>query len=1178
MKITADSELMKNQKHAVVMGQQQNFQVLQTARGDALFFSIGTDDVLYLTSEVRESGSGWLQVDLSSQAVGGSAGAKAKTFAVSQNPETMNIDVSMVLTNGSGEDALFISRDNSTDRSTWADGIAWAKVPFDAGHGPAPSPLRIADVHMLTQPSGDGGPGVLTWFVDIVRNPGEGFQLLERFYVEPDSKVKWVKHTLPNDVEEGSISSCLGRRQGDAVDGIYTFGKVGGSLSLIFTPKKNVWSPRSPPTSSRLGFPAGATAISSSLDDQGLSSLFVAAEGGLYHFKPGQQKDGATPSLIIPSSPVCNTNTFAGATHLRSSTVGSLTAVWGLNARRDLVCVTCPAGHEAEPRCWSLPMRIHTAVSRFSFYLNIRAPTNILFALVGDGNLLQLSQDPAVGTWTQRRITLPALDNDKVFETSTFTTVVKVADENGLPVADQVVTIKSAQTASLNVNNIYRKIDLDSRIETRTDGTGSVTIVQDIRSLPAVILQIKCEDQTIDIDPQAKIAQRLSTIQSSKDLDNVRIKTEDGKSRPLVPSDVSQRDKDTVAKVIPQLLNARSKLPEDGSAYKKDPNTAALKNQQYSVCGVSCADGLQFLDEKRANEHLEGLKSLPISTSYAAKSSAQSSSAGEWIESSAADLLSFLKDQFEAVQDFFVKAYEEVSQFVVRIGNVIYTAILDCYNAVSEAIEFVFTKIKVFFQDLIQWLGFLFDWDDILRTHRVIKNIITQYAKQAVDKISDAQEQVKKGFGDVRGLLESKEVDKIEDSGQTIGQQQQDKVSSVPGNASPQNNWAVYHANNGLTSLGGGGSASAYDTDGVDNLLSILENAVRDEGKALEDAFQRIKDNVVSKIGSLSPIQVIQEVFKIIGIFLIDTAENIVLKLLDLAKLFISGLFGLLDDAVNIPILSPLYKLVTKGDSLSCLDLICLIAAIPGTIVYKLVANSSPFPDSQHTKLLIEAPDFATLSMLLSETDSSSLYLGAGTHKTAAGTAVAASPAKVVTAVLKCSVLFINHINVGFAYAKRELMVSGKIANGISIALWLAAATPTISSNFPSPGNWTYVSDTLLAVGLCKTVTDNSGLDSPVWKNYLSPTLAAILALTALAPAVGGYVAKDKRKTSDDVGLVASICSTGSGVLTFFTPLKTWGPEISAPAFAVSMGLSLLGGGFSAASGAAVLMEAGNPS
>jgi hypothetical protein len=57
MKITCQSELMKNQKHAVVMAPDLAFEVLQSRDGDALFFSIGTDNAFYLTREVTPGSS-----------------------------------------------------------------------------------------------------------------------------------------------------------------------------------------------------------------------------------------------------------------------------------------------------------------------------------------------------------------------------------------------------------------------------------------------------------------------------------------------------------------------------------------------------------------------------------------------------------------------------------------------------------------------------------------------------------------------------------------------------------------------------------------------------------------------------------------------------------------------------------------------------------------------------------------------------------------------------------------------------------------------------------------------------------------------------------------------------------------------------------------------------------------
>ena len=101
--------------------------------------------------------------------------------------------------------------------------------------------------------------------------------------------------------------------------------------------------------------------------------------------------------------------------------------------------------------------------------------------------------------------------------------------------------------------------------------------------------------------------------------------------------------------------------------------------------------------------------------------------------------------------------------------------------------------------------------------------------------------------------------------------------------------------------------------------------------------------------------------------------RDLIKLVLKLAQTMISGLVGLLQHPLNIPILSPIYKLITDGGTLTFLDLACLIAAVPATIIYKLVMEKTPFPDDDFTNRLINAPDFASLQKIF---NSSSAAVG----------------------------------------------------------------------------------------------------------------------------------------------------------------------------------------------------------
>ena len=85
VKITFSSELMQNYKQAEIVAPDTQFEALQTNEGHSLLFSIGTNNVFYLTKELVDHATGWQKTDLSSTLSQYHNGLPvvAKTFAVS---------------------------------------------------------------------------------------------------------------------------------------------------------------------------------------------------------------------------------------------------------------------------------------------------------------------------------------------------------------------------------------------------------------------------------------------------------------------------------------------------------------------------------------------------------------------------------------------------------------------------------------------------------------------------------------------------------------------------------------------------------------------------------------------------------------------------------------------------------------------------------------------------------------------------------------------------------------------------------------------------------------------------------------------------------------------------------------------------------------------------------------
>ena len=300
---------------------------------------------------------------------------------------------------------------------------------------------------------------------------------------------------------------------------------------------------------------------------------------------------------------------------------------------------------------------------------------------------------------------------------------------------------------------------------------------------------------------------------------------------------------------------------------------------------------------------------------------------------------------------------------MVTIGDEVYDVLLDCTSAVVHAVEFVLKKISVFFDDLIKWLGFLFVWSDVLRTHDVLKNVLATYMAQCVNDIGSAESGLKTAFTDAQSFIDTWAgiPDDIPASlsGATLDSTTA-SASQPPGQASPQSNW-------GLQQLKG--NAVAGDTDAqptnavlgdVESLLKPLVDALATEKDVLSDASTRLKSDVIDKIHELSVPQLIEAVLAIVADALLQSIENVLLAALEVLQTLAQGVLDLLTAKIDIPVLSSLYQELT-GDDLSILDVLCLVAAIPVTLGYKLIAAAAPFPADATTAALIAAPDFATI-------------------------------------------------------------------------------------------------------------------------------------------------------------------------------------------------------------------------
>lgn len=928
----------------------------------------------------------------------------------------------------------------------------------------------------------------------------------------------------------------------------------------------------------RLQVPSGTTVIASAMNMDGDTNLFVMGTKGIYVFTPDNQRDRATPTLVVPTTNV-GPDIFSGVSSLVASTLGKKTVVWGTTSDGEIFNVSCPAGSEMNPSAWTSPIPILNGVLGFAFYLNGNAENNILFAHTKDGNLAQITEDPVSTSWTQRQIMLPATNVDDVQEYDTFTTHISVFQANGVAAPNTAVTLSSTTAVTVYVNNVYYVLMPAEPILTSTDVNGTITIIQETQSLEAAIFHIQLAAGNAvsqDVHPLDKAMNILANIKTGDDLTKIKVQATDGTQRPLISGDVSDTDKEATAQALKQLMVVNESVPKDGS--RKLPTTqkhhrsravgiSLLTLKHPNTWGMSFTDtGIEYFEGDDAmhefvkgtrHERLAGRDGDPIVLEDFVGS----------IKVAAGSFFRWLKRVWKKVVKVVARVVEDIWHFVYQIGEEFYEVVLDCIHAVVGAVEFVFNKIKVFFQDLIAWLGFVFNWNDILRTHSVMKNVFKQYGRYAVGSMDTLVKKIDEVFTHVED--EINDWGNLVDPGDTIGNVDK-SGSSVPGYHSPQSNWALYHAMNGIKSANSPYNLPDNSKSGLEEIWKDLLLCCQSEEESIKTAVQEVFDQVVGQLDSMTAIEAVKKILAILADLILKSAKTLLITLVEMFKLLIEGILDLLDAPLHIPILSWLYKKISGGNQLSILDLLCLVGAIPVTIIYKVSFDKAPFPDDKKTNALINASDWTALKTVVNGTKLSHLRKHHGHHHHHHGDELPAEQGPLgaelglIEMLLGVSYFMSTIGTILFVTVDTDAMkaYSGTVLSGLRFGCYILCICPNfIGALQDSQDRPSIINDVVTSLAFAKTAADCVPYmqKQNLWSGYASPIAEAIINAVWFVPSgwwIRIGVASGEVKFSGILSLTGSIFSLIAGLLSILT-IKEVDERVRVLAEAAIAGLNL---------------------
>ncbi|MEM6452534.1 MAG: LamG domain-containing protein [Cyanobacteria bacterium P01_D01_bin.105] len=297
--------------------------------------------------------------------------------------------------------------------------------------------------------------------------------------------------------------------------------------------------------------------------------------------------------------------------------------------------------------------------------------------------------------------------------------------------------------------------------------------------------------------------------------------------------------------------------------------------------------------------------------------------------------------------------FEDAVNVLVDTAQGVFRFVVDTVEKVAEFVESVVEKVVKKIKQFIEFLQFLFDWDDILKTQRYLVGAVNAGLDYAALLADEAKPHVSNFFDGLQGKVEDGMNDLVEKLGgdpsevkqsevelpealewllsKLFGGSKQSDAKTDPGTAAPDGDSPleefIRHFIEAVENLIGAGLRGL---EGVgDSLLTLLKNPLKPQ-RALVVIIEALRDVVIQ---------------------LLEAGENITLGLLSAIEGVIKLFKDVLNGEIKIPFISDLFKFIGAG-KLTILNLFGLILAVPVTVVHKIVFNERPFKGDDPSELL----------------------------------------------------------------------------------------------------------------------------------------------------------------------------------------------------------------------------------
>jgi hypothetical protein len=929
-KIELKSQLMKNHVAGKVMAAQNQIALALDSSSAPILLSLDSAGVFLATLRTPNSLSGWQQVDLGVQ-VPQSNGQPQKVtrFAASQAPDGTIWIALAASAVGTTTSSIYVSKALASS-ATVTD---WQAFGTKLIARPLPVAVTV-DLLSLGIGIGPNAPPLLV--VEATDAAGN----IQHYQVNPDpTDQNWSSELI---AMPQNATRCLAARPGYLKaqgQGVYLLCQLGSRLDLTFAPLPTYFAGhRVTPPAIDLMLPPGAnltTLAPLALDD--LQTELYVAGNGLYRFDLSAQA-----SSNLPSSTIDDGTYLSGVAALEVQRNGSTgeVAVWALT-KSDAMVFTRAEANSQGVLTWQTPLQTALGVTCFAGLsaAPVSGAAFSFYAAAGysDGSMALHSQDPLTKLWRTEQVSAPTLSD--VVEIDTYTTRIRVTDDAGFPAISTSITLEPSFDCAARVNGSYRLLATGHPVTAVTSTEGLVSVVLQTQALEAPLFTVAVGTTKSTINPMDSVRAEIGRYQTAADVEAAQ--RSDGSA--LFPKGL---DPDKATSVAYYLTNF---------AIVYDDLEANHAMMSRSLIRLDTAAPRRVVMAMKRNA--SGLMA-PLDHTTVAPMMAVAGGPATCVVS-AGDIFQALAAAGTAVGKFFVQAVGAAYEFVVDLGHRVLTFVFEVGSQVLNAVNWLMDDVLGFnLSDIVDWLGFIFDWGAVLDTKKVVSHIANLTFDYGIAQLQALKVLVNQEASTVRAMITASGGLTVDTSDAIFA----DRVRSNPANnepdpCDPQSSWAGEHLRSGLPEA----------VTGTVNIVADVFKAMSDlatiEGRIFENALNQFMTDIVDDFDTLTMAQVVQRAVAIISEALLNSAENVALTIIDITQVITKAVQSILNARIEIPVITYVYEeIICQGDGsqLTLLDAISLVAAVPASILYRALTGAPLFADAD-AKAILAASDYSTL-------------------------------------------------------------------------------------------------------------------------------------------------------------------------------------------------------------------------